>query len=88
MEIGDGHAAYSHHFAKSVPSDKRAIPELCDVLLDRIKVGLPYFEGMYDPHAYIEWELNVDHEFRMLNLSKKQKVRVSSSVFTNYALTE
>jgi len=71
MEIGDGHAAYSHHFAKSVPSDKRAIPELCYVLLDRIKVALPYFEGKYDPHAYIERE-----------------VRVASSVFTNYALTE
>jgi hypothetical protein len=34
-----------------------------DVLVDRIKSTLPYFEEKYDPYAYIEWELTVDNEF-------------------------
>jgi hypothetical protein len=61
---------------------------ICDVFLDRIKSALPYFDGMYDPHAYIEWELNVDNEFKKYDLSEKQKVRVASSVLIKYALTK
>jgi hypothetical protein len=48
--------------------DKHATHEVCDVLLDRIKSALPSFEGKYDPHAYIEWELNVHNEFKKLGL--------------------
>jgi hypothetical protein len=51
--------------------DKHATHEVCGVLLDRIKSALPYFKGKYDPHAYIEWELNVDNELKKYNLSKK-----------------
>jgi hypothetical protein len=88
MEIQDDQVVYSHQFAKGMARDKHATHEVCDVLLDRIKSALPSFEGKYDPHAYIEWELNVNNEFKKLDLSKNQKVRVASSVFTKYALTE
>jgi hypothetical protein len=88
METGDDQVAYSHHFVRCMARDKHATHEVCDVLLDRIKYALPYFEGKYDPHAYIEWELNVDNEFKKYDLSKKQKVIVGSSVLINYALTE
>jgi hypothetical protein len=88
MEIQDDQVVYSHQFAKGMARDKHATHEVCDVLLDRIKSALPSFEGKYDPHAYIEWELNVNNEFKKLDLSENQKVRVASSVFTKYALTE
>ena len=88
MEIGHDQVVYSHHFAKGTASDKHATHEVCDVLLDRIKSALPYFEGKYDPNAYIEWELNVDNEFKKYDLSEKQKVRVASSVLIKCALTE
>jgi molybdopterin synthase catalytic subunit len=71
MEIGDDLVAYSHHFARCMARDKHATHEVCGVLLDRIKSALPYFKGKYDPHAYIEWELNVDNELKKYNLSKK-----------------
>jgi hypothetical protein len=61
MEIGDNHVAYSHHFTKGVTNDKHATHEVCDVLLGRVKFALPYFEGKYDPHEYIEWDLNIDN---------------------------
>jgi hypothetical protein len=67
---------------------KHATHEVCDVLLHRIKSTLSYFKGKYDPHAYIEWELNVDNEFKKYDLFEKQKVIVASSVLINYALTE
>ena len=55
MEIGHDQVVYSHHFAKGTASDKHTTHEVSDVLLDRIKSALPYFEGKYDPNAYIEW---------------------------------
>lgn len=88
MKTGDDQVAYSHHFAKGMARDKHATLEVCDVLIERIKSALPYFEGKYDPHAYIEWEINVDIKFKKYDLPEKQKVRVASSVLINYALTE
>ena len=55
---------------------------------DRIKSTLPYFEGEYDPNAYIEWDLIINNEFKKYDLSKKEKVRVASSLLIEYALTE
>ena len=77
MEVGDDQVTYSHHFGKGMARDEHATHEVCDVLLDRIKSALPYFDGKYDPHAYIEWELNVDNEFKKYDQSEKQKVRVA-----------
>ena len=87
VETSDNQIACSHHFAKGVASDKYGTHEVCDVLLDEIKSALPYFEGNCDPHAYIKWELNVDNEFKKHNLSESQKIRVASSVLTEYALS-
>ena len=88
MEIGDDQVTYSHHLDKGMARDKCAAHQVCDVLLDRIKSALPYFEGEYDPNPYIEWEINIDNEFKKYDLSKKQKVRVASCVLIKYALTE
>jgi hypothetical protein len=44
MEKGDDQVAYSHHFAKGMARDKHSTLEVCDVLFDRIKSALPYFE--------------------------------------------
>jgi hypothetical protein len=89
MENKDGftHAAY-FQFAQDVASDKDGIHEVCDVFLDRIKSALPYFEGNYDPHAYIEWELAVDNEFDKHDLSEQQMIFAASSALTKYALDE
>ena len=57
MEVGDDQVTYSHHFGKGMAIDKHATHEVCDVLIDTIKYALPYFEGKYDPHTYIEWEI-------------------------------
>nr|AAV44151.1 unknown protein [Oryza sativa Japonica Group] len=47
--------------------------EVSDDVLGKIKSALPYFEGNYDPRAYINWELAVDSEFQKHVLSEKQK---------------
>ena len=73
MKLGDDQVAYSNHFASGMTSDKLATYEVCDALLDKLNSALPYFEGNYDPYAYIEWELNVDKEFKKYDLSEKQK---------------
>ncbi len=55
-------------------SDQHDNYEASDDVLAKIKSALPYFEGNYDPHAYINWELVVDSEFQKHVLSEKQKV--------------
>ena len=40
--------------------DQHDANEVRDDVLTEIKSALPYFEGNYDPHAYINWELAVD----------------------------
>jgi hypothetical protein len=81
MEIRDDQVPYSHHFAKGLASNKHATHEVCDVLVDRIKSTLPYFEGKYDPYAYIEWELTLDNMNFKSMIYLKQKVRGASSLF-------
>jgi hypothetical protein len=87
MEIRDDQVPYSHHFAKGLASDKHATHEVSDVLVDRIKSTLPYFEGKYDPYAYIEWELTVDDEFKKYDLSENKRLEVLLVFFTKYAFT-
>jgi hypothetical protein len=56
------------------------IYEISDAVLAKIKSALPYFEGNYDPRAYIDWELVVDREFKEHDLSEKHMVMRASSV--------
>jgi hypothetical protein len=48
---------------------------------------LPLYAGMFDPHAYIDWEIKVDAEFDKYDLSEHQMIFVASSTLTHYALT-
>ncbi len=65
-------------------SDQHDQYEVSDVVLGKIESALPYFEGNYDPHAYINWELAVDSEFKKHGLSEKQKIMCASSVLITY----
>jgi hypothetical protein len=48
---------------------------------------LPLYAGMFDPHAYIDWELKVDAEFDNHDLTEHQMIFAASSALTKYALT-
>jgi hypothetical protein len=47
---------------------------------------LPSYSGEFDPKVHVNWEMEVDKEFRKFELSKEQKVTMASMVLTNYAL--
>jgi hypothetical protein len=47
---------------------------------------LPSYSGEFDPKVYVNWEMEVDKEFRKFELSEEQKVTIASLVLTNYAL--
>jgi hypothetical protein len=47
---------------------------------------LPSYSGEFDPKVYVNWEMEVDKEFRKSELSEAQKVTIASMVLTNYAL--
>ncbi len=66
--IGDNSAQH-RHLRRDMRSDQHDLYEVIDDVLGKIKSALPYFEGNYDPHAYINWELAVDSEFQKHVLS-------------------
>jgi hypothetical protein len=45
---------------------------------------IPCFDGNFDPHAYIEWELKVEKEFDEHDLSKAQMIYIASHALTEY----
>jgi hypothetical protein len=47
---------------------------------------LPSYYGEFDPKVYVNWEMEVDKEFRKSELSEVQKVTIASMVLTNSAL--
>jgi hypothetical protein len=47
---------------------------------------LPSYSGEFDPKVYVNWETDVDKEFRKFELSEEQKVTMASMVLTNSAL--
>ena len=62
--------------------------EVKDDILQVISSSIPFFAEKFDPHAYIDWELNVDKEFGAHDLSEKEKIYIASSVLTESALLE
>jgi hypothetical protein len=48
---------------------------------------LTLYAGMFDPHAYIDWELKVDAELDNHDLTEYQMIFAASSTLTKYALT-
>jgi hypothetical protein len=62
-------------------------PEIQDDVLAIISSALPSFEGKFDPHAYIDWEMKVDTEFDNLDLPEQQMIFFSAaSTLTKDAL--
>jgi hypothetical protein len=53
-----------------------------------VSSAVPYFDGNFDPHAYIEFELKVEKEFDKHDLSKAQMIYIASHALTEYALLE
>jgi hypothetical protein len=47
---------------------------------------LPSYSSDFDPKVYVNWEIEVDKEFKNFELSEEQKVTIASLVLTNYAL--
>jgi Ca2+/H+ antiporter len=47
---------------------------------------LPSYSGEFDPKVYVNWEMEVDKEFRKSELSEAQKMTIASMVLANYAL--
>jgi hypothetical protein len=47
---------------------------------------LPSYSGEFDPKVYVNWEMEVDKEFRKFELSEEQKVTMASMILTNSAL--
>jgi hypothetical protein len=47
---------------------------------------LPSYYGEFDPKVYVNWEMEVDKEFRNFELSEEQKVTMASMVLTNSTL--
>jgi hypothetical protein len=44
------------------------------------------YSGEFDPKVYVNWEMEVDKEFRKSELSEAQKVTIASMILTNSAL--
>jgi hypothetical protein len=47
---------------------------------------LTSYSGEFDPEVYVNWETEVDKEFRKFELLEEQKVTIASMVLTNSAL--
>jgi hypothetical protein len=47
---------------------------------------LPSYSGEFDPKVYVNWEIEVDKEFKKIELSEEQKVTMVFMVLTNSAL--
>jgi hypothetical protein len=47
---------------------------------------LPSYSGEFDPKVYVNWEMEVDKEYRKFELLEEQKVTIASMVLTNSAL--
>jgi hypothetical protein len=47
---------------------------------------LPSYSGEFDPKVYVNWEMEVNKEFRKSELSEAQNVTIASMVLTNSSL--
>ena len=53
-----------------------------------VNSALPSFVGDFDPHAYIDWELNVEAEFDKYELSDHQMILAAASALTEHAFVK
>jgi hypothetical protein len=47
---------------------------------------LPSYSGEFDLKVYVNWEMEVDKEYRIFELSEEQKVTIASMILTNSTL--
>jgi hypothetical protein len=52
----------------------------------KIKFKIPYFNGSYDPAAYLDWELEVEQKFSCHDIPANSQVKAAISEFTDFAL--
>jgi hypothetical protein len=71
-------------FAPNILQENENKSKLCPHIQD-ITPQLPSYFSEFDPKAYVNWEMEIDKEFRRFELSEEQKVSTSSMVGTNYA---
>jgi len=50
------------------------------------KIKVPFFRGLRDPDAYLEWETKIEQFFQCNTFSNVQKVQVVAFEFKDYAL--
>ena len=44
--------------------------------IEGVKLNAPPFKGRSDPHAYLDWEMKIEHVFSYNNYTKEQKVKL------------
>ena len=49
--------------------------------MDDVKVKIPKLLGIYDPEAYLDWEMKVDQNFNCNNFSEEKKIQLASLEF-------
>jgi anaerobic selenocysteine-containing dehydrogenase len=62
--------------------------ELHDDLLALVSSAIPCFDGNFDHHAYMEWELKIEKEFDEHDISETQIIYIASHALTEYVLLE
>ena len=48
-------------------------------------ISLPVYVGRYNPGAYFDWELEVDHIFACHDFTEHEKVITAAQTFTDFA---
>ncbi|XP_027912219.1 uncharacterized protein LOC114171289 [Vigna unguiculata] len=61
-------------------------PQRNEGRIEGVRLNVPPFKGRSDPEAYLEWELKIEHVFSCNNYSEEQKVRLTATEFSDYAL--
>jgi hypothetical protein len=55
-------------------------------LFAKIKFKISSFNGKYDPAAYLDWELEVEHKFSCHDIPANSQVKAVVSEFTDFTL--
>ena len=56
-----------------------------DNTFSKIKFKIPYFDGKYDPDAYLTWEMVVEQKFTCHDFPENACVRAATSEFIDFA---
>jgi hypothetical protein len=73
LDVGDGRGR-----ARCVPQAPAGNDSF-----SKIKFKIPPFNGKYDPHAYLDWELEVEQKFSCHDIAASSQVKAAISEFTD-----